>query len=126
MSELPLTIISLLPSAVLVTPAKLDNMRDGSLKLPVYLSVSATEIDQALMIDISLIASPFVLLGLALYGVGTILWLFALKQLDLSLAYPFVGMSFLFVLVFSIAFLQEPFSLNRFVGTIVIVFGISL
>jgi multidrug transporter EmrE-like cation transporter len=73
-----------------------------------------------------LFTSPFVILGLALYGVGTILWLFALKQLDLSLAYPFVGMSFLFVLVFSIIFLQEPFSLNRLAGTVGIIFGIII
>jgi len=73
-----------------------------------------------------LFTSPFVILGLALYGVGTVLWLFALKQLDLSLAYPFVGMSFLFVLILSVTFLHEPFSVNRLVGTLVIVLGIII
>lgn len=73
-----------------------------------------------------LFTSPFVILGLTLYGVGTILWLFALKQLDLSLAYPFVGMSFLFVLIFSILFLNEPFSINRLIGTVVIIIGIII
>lgn len=73
-----------------------------------------------------LFTSPFVILGLALYGVGTVLWLFALKQLDLSLAYPFVGMSFIMVLAFSVIFLQEPFNLNRLVGTLVIIVGILI
>ncbi len=73
-----------------------------------------------------LFTSPFVILGLALYGVGTILWLFALKQLDLSLAYPFVGMSFLFVFIFSLTFLHEPFNLTRLLGTVVIIVGIII
>lgn len=73
-----------------------------------------------------LFTSPFVILGLALYGVGTILWLFALKQLDLSLAYPFVGMSFVMVLLFSIIFLNEPFNMTRLTGTIVIIIGILI
>ncbi len=73
-----------------------------------------------------LFTSPFVILGLVLYGVGTILWLFALKQVDLSLAYPFVGMSFLFVFAFSVLFLQESFDITRFLGTVVIVIGIAI
>ena len=44
-----------------------------------------------------MIFSPMVLTGLTLYGVGTMLWLFALRELDLSLAYPFVAMSFVMV-----------------------------
>jgi drug/metabolite transporter (DMT)-like permease len=70
--------------------------------------------------------SPFVLLGLSLYGVGTVLWLFALRQVDLSLAYPFVGMSFIFVLLFSAFFLQEAITLNRILGTLVIVGGLVI
>jgi len=75
---------------------------------------------------LSLLLSPFVLLGLSLYGVGTVLWLFALKQLDLSLAYPFVGMSFIFVLLFSSFFLQEAITLNRVLGTLVIIGGLVI
>lgn len=73
-----------------------------------------------------LFTSPFVVIGLSLYGIGTILWLFALKQLDLSLAYPFVGMSFVFVFIFSVLFLSEPFNVTRLLGTAVIVLGIVI
>src|SRR3546814_9074907 len=41
-----------------------------------------------------LIQSPMVLLGLGLYGVGALIWLFVLGRAPLSLAYPFVGMGF--------------------------------
>ncbi len=72
----------------------------------------------------NLFTSPFVLLGLLLYGVGTVLWLFALKQIDLSLAYPFVGMSFIMVFCLGVFFLNEPFNVNRLIGTVVIVSGL--
>jgi multidrug transporter EmrE-like cation transporter len=73
---------------------------------------------------VSILFSPFVFGGLALYGVGTILWLFALKQLDLSLAYPFVGLSFVMVFALSIFVLGEPLHLNRLIGSLIIVVGI--
>lgn len=68
--------------------------------------------------------SPFVLLGLALYGVGTVLWLFALRQLDLSLAYPFVAMSFVMVALSGIALLGEPVNTGRLIGLGLIVLGL--
>lgn len=68
--------------------------------------------------------SPFVMLGISLYGVGTVLWLFALKQLDLSLAYPFVGISFIMVFILGVAFLDEPFSINKLMGTFIIIIGL--
>ncbi|MBX2808803.1 MAG: EamA family transporter [Cellvibrionaceae bacterium] len=86
----------------------------------VTLAADASLLVKALL----LFASPFVFLGLALYGVGTVLWLFALKQMDLSLAYPFVGMSFIMVFFFSVWLLGEPFSLNRLIGTVIIIVGL--
>ncbi|WP_086934327.1 EamA family transporter [Agarilytica rhodophyticola] len=73
-----------------------------------------------------LFTTPFVFLGLFLYGVGTVLWLFALKQIDLSLAYPFVGMSFIMVFLMGVFFLNEPFNINRLIGTLVIIVGVVL
>ena len=71
-----------------------------------------------------LFTSPFVVLGLLLYGIGAILWLFALKQIDLSLAYPFVSMSFIMVFCLSVFFLNEPFNVNRLIGTVTIIVGL--
>src|SRR3546814_2175768 len=34
--------------------------------------------------------SPMIILGLGLYGIGALLWLFVLGRAPLSLAYPFV------------------------------------
>ena len=43
---------------------------------------------------INTLLRPGVLGGLALYGVGTVVWLRALARTELSQAYPFVGLGF--------------------------------
>lgn len=73
---------------------------------------------------LSFLLSPLVLSGLALYGVGTVLWLFALRQMDLSLAYPFVAMSFVMVAGSGILFLGEPVSPTRLTGLALIILGL--
>lgn len=84
-----------------------------------------TAADAAIAVKaIAMLFSPLVLLGLALYGVGTLLWLFALRQLDLSLAYPFVAMSFVMVAGSGILFLGEPVQPSRLIGLGLIVLGL--
>lgn len=86
-----------------------------------------TTIDTALWFKaMALVFSPMVLLGLALYGVGTVLWLFALRQLDLSLAYPFVAMSFVMVAGSGMLFLGEPIQPTRLIGLGLIVLGLLI
>jgi drug/metabolite transporter (DMT)-like permease len=67
-----------------------------------------------------------VLLGLFLYGVGAILWLWVLARTDLSFAYPFVGLGFILTMLFGFFFLGEPMGLARVSGTLLIVAGVVL
>ena len=84
-----------------------------------------TDPDAALWLKAAaMVFSPMVLLGLALYGVGTVLWLFALRQLDLSLAYPFVAISFVMVAGSGMLFLGEPVHPSRLLGLALIVIGL--
>ncbi|MDM3870629.1 EamA family transporter [Porticoccus sp. W117] len=82
--------------------------------------------DSTIVRAFHLLTSPFVLIGLALYGVGTVLWLFALKNTELSLAYPFVGISFIMVLFIGVGLLGETVSVNKIAGTLIIVAGLFL
>jgi multidrug transporter EmrE-like cation transporter len=67
-----------------------------------------------------------VLLGLFIYGVGVILWLWVLSQTDLSFAYPFVGIGFILTMLFGAVFLSEPVGITRISGTLLIVAGVVL
>ena len=64
----------------------------------------------------TMLSSPFVLTGLSCYGIGMVLWLFALRRIDLSLAYPFVAMSFVVVTLMAVIFLGESLPLPRVAG----------
>lgn len=74
----------------------------------------------------SFLTSPFVFGGLSLYACGTVFWLFALRQMDLSLAYPFVSISFILVTISGILILGEPISATRMIGLGFIVTGLLI
>lgn len=80
----------------------------------------------ALAKSAALVLSPWVLGGLAFYGVGTVLWLFALKRMDLSLAYPFVALSFIMVAASGVLVLGETLSPARVLGMALIVSGLCV
>lgn len=67
--------------------------------------------------------SAYVWLGLVMYGVGAVLWLFVLSRFELSLAYPFVSLSFVMVAALSAVFLGEHLSILRLLGVALIVAG---
>lgn len=73
-----------------------------------------------------LVQSPMVIVGLGLYGVGALLWLFVIGRMPLSLAYPFVGMGFILTMLAGTFYLHESLSLTRFGGTILIAAGCVL
>ncbi len=73
-----------------------------------------------------LIQSPMVLVGLGLYGVGAMLWLFVLGRAPLSLAYPFVGMGFILTMLAGAICLNESLSPARIGGTLLIAIGCVL
>jgi len=70
--------------------------------------------------------SPMVIVGLGLYGLGALLWLFVLGRVPLSLAYPFVGMGFILTMFAGTFVLQENLSGARIVGTLLIATGCVL
>ncbi|WP_380875278.1 membrane protein [Sphingomonas sp. DBB INV C78] len=69
---------------------------------------------------------PRLLIGIFLYGAATLSWLYVLSRLPLSLAYPFVGLSFLLVLGLSVLVLGEAVSMQRLLGTLLVACGVVM
>ena len=69
---------------------------------------------------------PGVLGGLVLYGISTLLWLMALKRLELSLAYPFVAVGIVLTSAAGSILFQETLSATRVGGIALICLGVSL
>ena len=67
------------------------------------------------------------LLGLvATYAVVFALWMFVLQRMDLSQAFPFAGLTFVFVPLLSVAVLGEQISGGVIVGAMLIIAGIVI
>jgi len=70
--------------------------------------------------------TPKVFAGVILYALSSFFWLIALSQVDLSYAYPFVGLAYVAVVLFSWLFLGEAVGPLRWGGTVLIVIGVLL
>jgi drug/metabolite transporter (DMT)-like permease len=74
----------------------------------------------------AMLTSPLVVAGLALYGLGAVLWLFVLARAPLSFAYPFVGAGFILTALLGAAVLGETVTPLRMAGIAFIVIGCTL
>ncbi len=70
------------------------------------------------------IKSPLVISGLFLYVISAAIWLVVLSAVDLSFAYPFIGLTYVMVLILSRFILKEDVNLIRWAGAIIITIGV--
>ncbi len=73
---------------------------------------------------VTIFTSPLIIFGIAIYFASILLWLYALTIVELSYAYPFLALSYIFVILGSWYFLGEAVSMVRLVGVLIIVFGV--
>ncbi|MGL4490849.1 MAG: EamA family transporter [Rhizobiaceae bacterium] len=71
-----------------------------------------------------LLTNPFLLLALFIYGLGTIIWIYLLKSVPLSFAYPFMALTFCLVPLMAWYFLGEPLTWRKGFGTAIIMAGL--
>ncbi len=68
--------------------------------------------------------TPGVFLGLAVYAVGTLVWLSALNRVEVSQAYPFVGLGFVLTAIFGHLLFGDHVSFQRVIGIFLVIAGI--
>lgn len=69
---------------------------------------------------------PRLWVGLGLFGISALFWLVVLSRTPLSVAYPFVGITYILVVIISRVFLHEHVPALRWVGVLVVALGIAL
>ena len=69
--------------------------------------------------------TPWIWVGLALFGLAAILWLMVLSRAALSFAYPFAALTYVVIVTYD-AFRNEPVGALRWSGALLIVAGILL
>lgn len=72
------------------------------------------------------VTNPLIILGLASYGLGAAMWIIVLSRVDLSMAYPMLGLGYVLVLLTSWLIFGEAVTPLRWAGTFMIVAGVVL
>ena len=73
----------------------------------------------------SLMTNYHLFAGIALYAVGTILFIPALKGGELSVLYPFVALTYIWVSLLSVKFLGEKMNKFKWLGIALIIVGVT-
>jgi undecaprenyl phosphate-alpha-L-ara4N flippase subunit ArnE len=73
-----------------------------------------------------LIRSRLMWIWFGCYLASTLLWLWALRVVPLSQAFPILGLQFALVPIAANRFLKEHFAWEQWLGVAIIVFGVAL
>ncbi len=88
-------------------------------EMPATLADGATFLIKAML-------NIYIIGGFFLAFVASLSWIFAVSRMELSLAYPFTSLNFVFVMIFSAIIFQEQLSLLRVLGVLAICLGVFL
>lgn len=75
---------------------------------------------------IRIFTNPWILIGFAGFGAGSIFWLSVISRVPLSLAYPMLALSYVIIVIESWIFLGEGLHPLRVIGSIVVGIGVVL
>lgn len=64
--------------------------------------------------------------GVFLLGMSTMLWIWVLRSLTLSIAYPFMALAFILVPLLAHFLLHEPLGWRNLAGGLLIVIGVTV
>jgi multidrug transporter EmrE-like cation transporter len=73
-----------------------------------------------------LLVNPWIVSALAAALAGAVAWMAAMTRLELSHAYPFMSLAFVFVMLGSAWFFHEPVTLPKVAGLVLVCAGIVI
>jgi len=73
---------------------------------------------------ISIITNYHLLSGFLLYGIGAVIMIYAFKTGEVTVLYPIIALSYIWVSLLAMYFFQEMMNLYKWVGVIFICIGI--
>jgi len=64
--------------------------------------------------------------GYCLYGLNTVLMVFALRDGELSILYPIIALTYVWVTILSVVFFHEALNFFKLLGVAVVVMGVAV
>jgi drug/metabolite transporter (DMT)-like permease len=93
----------------------------GALRIP---SEKFTGLNgETVMAFFSVLFSKYIFTGMLIYVFSAAMWVWVLTKVDISLAYPFISLSFIITLGFGVTLFQEPLTSMKLLGTAIIIVG---
>lgn len=74
----------------------------------------------------SMLLNPYIIISLGLTLIAGVTWMIAMTKFDISYAYPFTTLGFVFVFIFSVVLFHEPVSWQKVVGLLFIIIGLII
>lgn len=118
LTTVPLAIVSVLVSTTGQLLLKTGMQRVGY--------IGREQMGRPVELVLSVVRTPQIVVGLALFGISAAFWLVVLSRLPLSVAYPFAGLTYVTITLVSKYVLREPVSAARWLGILLIVGGILI
>ena len=75
---------------------------------------------------VEMLLTPSVFFGYSLYGISTVLLIIALKNGELSILYPVISLTYVWVTMLSVAIFNESLNVFKVLGVLVIVLGVGV
>ncbi|WP_123042241.1 EamA family transporter [Cohnella candidum] len=73
---------------------------------------------------IPVVTNVYLLSGIFVYACSTVLWVYVLSRMNLSLAYPTQSLSYIFVMIASYLIFREPVSMAQWAGIALVLAGV--
>ncbi len=70
--------------------------------------------------------TPYIFSGVVLYGLATVVWIYLISRLPISLLYPIQSLAYVLTAVIAVIFFHEHVSAVRWAGIAVIMIGVAL
>ena len=75
---------------------------------------------------VAMISNPFLVAGYSLYGLSTLLLILALRDGELSILYPVISLTYVWVTLLSFLFFKERVNTWKLAGVGIIVAGVAM
>ena len=73
-----------------------------------------------------MLMNPWLFAGYSLYGISTALLILALRKGQLSLLYPVISLTYVWVTILSMLLFKETMNVNKAIGLATIVAGVAV
>lgn len=90
----------------------------------VFLKLGAAQITRATPVQI--LMNPSLLLGYSLYGISTMLLVLALRKGQLSILYPVISLTYVWVTILSVMVFKETLNPFKVLGLAIVMSGVAV